>query len=330
VASRLPVYITRKIPGRGMEMLRREFGAVDINELDRPLAPEELEAEVAGRRAVLCMLHDRIDGHLLAAAADCQIFANYAVGCDNIDVAKATRRGILVSNTPGVLTDATADLAWTLLMAAARRVLEGDTLVRSGRWRGWKPTQMLGADLFGQTLGIVGAGRIGTAVAMRSRGWDMNVLYVDEQPNRKLEAELGATKVSLDILLRQSDFVSMHVPLTGKTREMIGVEEFAAMKESAIFVNTSRGAVLDENALVDALRNGDIAGAGLDVYAQEPRLAPALAEMENAVLLPHLGSATVRSRGRMSELAAGAIVSALRGDIAANVINPEAWTKRPK
>jgi len=324
------VYITRKIPGRGMEMLRREFGAVDINELDRPLAPEELEAEVAGRRAVLCMLHDRIDGHLLAAAADCQIFANYAVGCDNIDVAKATRRGILVSNTPGVLTDATADLAWTLLMAAARRVLEGDTLVRSGRWRGWKPTQMLGADLFGQTLGIVGAGRIGTAVAMRSRGWDMNVLYVDEQPNRKLEAELGATKVSLDILLRQSDFVSMHVPLTGKTREMIGVEEFAAMKESAIFVNTSRGAVLDENALVDALRNGDIAGAGLDVYAQEPRLAPALAEMENAVLLPHLGSATVRSRGRMSELAAGAIVSALRGDIAANVINPEAWTKRPK
>ncbi len=330
MASRLPVYITRKIPGRGMEMLRREFGAVDINELDRPLAPEELEAEVAGRRAVLCMLHDRIDGHLLAAAADCQIFANYAVGCDNIDVAKATRRGILVSNTPGVLTDATADLAWTLLMAAARRVLEGDTLVRSGRWRGWKPTQMLGADLFGQTLGIVGAGRIGTAVAMRSRGWDMNVLYVDEQPNRKLEAELGATKVSLDILLRQSDFVSMHVPLTGKTREMIGVEEFAAMKESAIFVNTSRGAVLDENALVDALRNGDIAGAGLDVYAQEPRLAPALAEMENAVLLPHLGSATVRSRGRMSELAAGAIVSALRGDIAANVINPEAWTKRPK
>lgn len=330
MATRSPVFVTRKIPGRGMELLRREFGAVDINELDRPLSPEELEGEVAGRRAVLCMLHDKVDGHLLAAAADCQIFANYAVGFDNVDVAKATRRGILVSNTPGVLTDATADLAWTLLMAAGRRVLEGDTLVRSGRWRGWKPTQLLGADLFGQTLGIVGAGRIGTAVAMRSRGWDMNVLYVDEQPNRKLEAELGATRVSLDILLRQSDFVSLHVSLNEKTRGMIGAGEFATMKDSAVLVNTSRGTVLDEAALVSALKSGQIAGAGLDVYAHEPRLPAGLAELENVVLLPHVGSATIRARGRMSELAAGAIVGALKGDIAPNVINPEAWTDRPK
>ncbi len=330
MASRSPVFVTRKMPGRGMELLRREFGNVDINELDRPLSPDELEREVAGRRAVLCMLHDKIDGHLLAAAADCQIFANYAVGFDNVDVAKATRRGILVSNTPAVLTDATADLAWTLLMAAGRRVLEGDTLVRSGRWRGWKPTQLLGADLYGQTLGIVGAGRIGTAVAMRSRGWDMNVLYVDEQPNRKLEAELGATRVNLDILLRQSDFVSLHVSLNDQTRGMIGAGEFAIMKDSAVLVNTSRGTVVDEAALVSALKSGQIAGAGLDVYAREPRLTAGLAELENAVLLPHLGSATIRSRGRMSELAAGAIVSALKGDIAPNVINPEAWTDRPK
>jgi lactate dehydrogenase-like 2-hydroxyacid dehydrogenase len=324
------VFITRKIPGRGLETLRRELGHVDINELDRSLTAEELQEQVAGRQAVLCMLSDRIDGPLLAAAADCKIFANYAVGYDNIDVAKATRRGILVANTPGVLTDATADLAWTLLLCAARRVLEGDTLVRSGRWRGWKPTELLGADLQGQTLGIVGAGRIGTGVAMRSRGWDMNVLYVDEEPNRKIEAEVGAHRVDLEVLLRQSDFVSVHLPLTDKTSGMIGAEQFQAMKETAVLVNTSRGQVIDEVALIEALRGGQIAAAGLDVYAREPRLAPGLADLDNVVLLPHLGSATVRARGRMSELAANAVIAALKGDIASNVVNPEAWTERPE
>jgi glyoxylate reductase len=330
LAARLPIYITRKIPGRGLELLRREFGDVEINSLDRSLNPDELEEAVAGRAAVMCMLSDRIDGHLLAAAADCKIFANYAVGYDNVDVAKATRRGILVSNTPGVLTDATADLAWTLLMAAARRVLEGDTLVRSGRWHGWCPTELLGADLQGQTLGVVGAGRIGTAVAMRSRGWDMNVLYVDHEPNRKIEAEVGATRVNLEVLVRQSDFVSLHLPLSEETRGLIGAGQFQAMKETAVLINTSRGAVIDEPALVEALRSGQIAAAGLDTYANEPRLAPGLADLDNVVLLPHLGSATVRARGRMSELAAGAIVSALKGDVAPNVVNPEAWTERPE
>ena len=330
MASRSPVFITRKIPGRGLEMLRREFGDVAMNDLGRQLAAEELEEEVAGRQAVICMLNDRIDGHLLAAAADCRIFANYAVGYENIDVAKATRRGILVANTPGVLTDATADLAWTLLMSAARRVLEGDTLVRSGLWRGWSATDLLGVDLQGQTLGIVGAGRIGTAVAMRSRGWDMNVLYVDVENNRKIEAELGATRVSLEVLLRQSDFVSLHVPLGDETVGMIGREQLGAMKDSSILINTSAGQVVDEVALVEALRTGEIAGAGLDVYAKEPRLAAGLAELDNVVLLPHVGSATVRARGRMSELCAGAVISALKGDIAPNVINPDAWTNRPK
>jgi lactate dehydrogenase-like 2-hydroxyacid dehydrogenase len=311
-------------------MLRREIGHVDINQLDRSLNPDELEAEVAGREAVICMLNDRVDGHLLAAAADCKVFANYAVGYDNIDVAKATRRGILVANTPGVLTDATADLAWTLLMAAGRRVLEGDMLVRSGRWRGWDPTELLGSDFHGQTLGIVGAGRIGTAVVMRSRGWDMNVLYVDTEPNRKIEAELGATRVDLEVLLRQSDFVSLHVPLDETTRNLIGPEQLQAMKETAVLVNTSRGQVIDEVALIDALKTGQIAAAGLDAYANEPRLSPGLAECENVILLPHLGSATVRARGRMSELCASAVGSALKGDIAPNVVNPEAWTQRPK
>ena len=324
MTSKSPVYVTRRIPGRGIEMLRREFGSVDMNEQDRPLRPEELEGEVVGRRAVLCTLSDRIDGPLLAAAADCEIFANYAVGYDNIDVAKATRRGILVANTPGVLTDATADLAWTLLMAAGRRVLEGDSLARSGRWTGWKPDLLLGADMVGRTLGIVGAGRIGTAVAMRSRGWDMNVLYADREPNRKLEAELSATRVPLDVLLGRSDFVTLHVALTDETRGLIGAEQLKLMKKSAVLVNTSRGPVLDEPALVEALREGRIAAVGLDVYVNEPRLAPGLAEMENAVLLPHLGSATVRARGKMSELAAGAIIGALKGEMPANVVNFEA------
>jgi len=328
LAVRSPIYITRQIPGRGLEMLRREFGDIEINQLNRSLNREELEAAVVGRQAVLCMLSDHVDGSLLAAAADCRIFANYAVGYDNIDVAKATRRGILVSHTPGVLTDATADLAWTLLMSASRRVLEGDTLARSGRWHGWSPTELLGADLQGQTLGIVGAGRIGTAVAMRSRGWDMNVLYVDREHNRKIEAEAGATRVNLEVLLRQSDFVSLHLPLTEETRGLIGAEQFQAMKESSVLVNTSRGKIIDEVALVEALRTGQIAAAGLDTYAREPRLAPGLADLDNVILLPHLGSATVRTRGRMSELAATAIIAALKGEIASNVVNPEAWTDR--
>lgn len=325
-----PVFVTRQMPGRGMEMLRREVGEVEVNPHDRPLTADELAEAVAGRRAVLTMLHDRIDGRILAAAADCVILANYAVGYDNIDVPKATRRGILVTNTPGVLTDAVADLTWTLLLAAARHVLPGDTLVRSGRWAGWKPGEYLGADLVGQTLGVVGAGRIGSAVARRARGWDMNVLYADPEPNFKLEAEQGASRVDLELLLRQSDFVTLHLPLSPQTRGLIGAAQLRAMKGSAVLVNTSRGPVLDENALVEALREGVIAAAGLDVYANEPRLAAGLAEMENVVLLPHLGSATVRTRGRMGEMAAAAIIAALRGEVPANAVNPEAWAERPK
>lgn len=330
MASRSPVFVTRKIPGRGLELLRREIGEVDINPHGRALTAGELAAEVAGRRAVLCLLSDRIDGAIIAAASDCEIFATFAVGYDNIDVAKASRRGILVANTPGVLTDATADLTWSLLLSAARRVVEGDSLVRSGRWTGWKPSELVGVDVAGATLGIVGAGRIGSAVALRSRGWGMSVLYCDEEPNHKLEAELGASRAELDVLLRQSDFVSLHVPLNEKTRNLIGAAQLASMKETAILVNTSRGQVVDEVALVEALRTGRIAGAGLDVYANEPRLAPGLAELDNVVLLPHLGSATVRTRGKMSELAANAIITTLRGGVPPNAVNPEARANREK
>jgi glyoxylate reductase len=309
-------------------MLHREFGEFDMNSRHRCLSQEELAAEVVGRRAVICMPNDHIDGGILAAAADCEIFANFSVDSDNIDVAKATRRGILVATTPGVLTHAVADLAWGLLLACSRRILEGDILVRSGRWRGWGPKVLLGADIYGQTLGIIGAGRVGTTVALRSRGWDMNVLYVDREPNRKLEAEVDATRVSLEVLLRQSDFVSLHVPCNEKTRRIIGTDQFAAMKDSAILINTSNGELVDEGALVEALKRGYIAGAGLDTPANEPRLAPGLGELDNVILTPHIGSATVRSRGMMSELVANAVVRALGGTVAPNVINPKAWSHR--
>ncbi len=309
-------------------MLRREFGEFDMNSRHRCLSQEELAAEVVGRRAVICMPNDQIDGGILAAAADCEIFANFSVDADNIDVAKATRRGILVATTPGVLTHAVADLAWGLLLACSRRILEGDMLVRSGRWRGWGPKVLLGADVYGQTLGIIGAGRVGTTVALRSRGWDMNVLYVDREANRKLEAEVDATRVSLEVLLRQSDFVSLHVPCNDQTRQIIGTDQFAAMKDSAILINTSNGELVDEGALVEALKRGYIAGAGLDTPANEPRLAPGLGELDNVMLTPHIGSATVRSRGMMSELVANAVVRALGGTVAPNVINPKAWSHR--
>jgi lactate dehydrogenase-like 2-hydroxyacid dehydrogenase len=310
-------------------MLRREFGEIDINPADRQMSPEELEKAVVGRRAVICMPADRIDGHILAAAADCRIFACYSLDCNNIDVAKATRRGILVSTTPGVATHASADMAWVLMMTAARHVLEGDTLVRSGRWRGWGPTDFVGRDLHGQTLGVVGAGRVGTAVALRARGWDMHVLYCDIDHNRKLEAEVDATRVNLDVLLRQSDFVTLHVPLTDKTRHMIGRAQLEAMKSSAVLINTAHGSIVDETALVEALRSGRPGAAGLDVYSDEPRLPAGLAELDNVVLTPGLSSATVLARGMMSELVAAAVISALRGDVASNVVNPEAGKPLP-
>jgi glyoxylate reductase len=272
-----------------------------------------LEAAAADADGIVCLLTERIDAGLLERAARLRVVGNVAVGVDNVDVAAATRRGVVVANTPDVLTDATADLAFALLLAAARRVCEGDRMIRAGAWTGWSPTQLLGADVWGRTLGIVGFGRIGKAVARRARGFDMRILHTRETP--------------LDVLLAESDFVSLHCPLTAETRGLIGARELGLMKRTAILVNTARGAVVDEAALAEALARGTIAGAGLDVFVDEPRVHPGLVAAPGAVLAPHIGSATVTARTRMVELAASAVAAVLAGKRPDNVVNPEALAR---
>jgi len=317
------VYVTREIPQAGLDMLRDACERVEINSEDRVLSREELLTAVQGRDGVLCLLTDTVDAAVLDAAKGCRVFANYAVGHNNIDVPAATARGIAVTNTPGVLTDATADLTWALLFATARRIPEGDRYTRAGRFRGWSPMLLLGGDISGRTLGIIGAGRIGTAVALRSRGFRMRVLYFDRAQNEALEQAVGAERADLERLLRESDFVSVHVSLDESTRHLIGARELGLMKPTAYLVNTSRGPVVDENALVAALRQRRIAGAGLDVFENEPALAPGLAELDNVVIPPHLGSATIATRTRMATLAATNLVAALRGERPPNIVNPE-------
>jgi len=317
------VFVTRPIPEAGLEILRREIGEFDMNSEDRVLSKKELIGQVGGRDGVLCLLTDAVDADVVAAAADCKVFANYAVGYDNIDIEAATRRGIAVTNTPGVLTDATADLTWALLMAAARRIVPADRFTRAGNFREWGPMLFLGADITGRTLGIVGAGRIGTAVARRSAGFRMRIIYTDIRPNETLENELGAEKTQLHVLLCEADFVCVHVPLSADTRHLLGAREFQMMKTSAVLVNTSRGPVIDEAALVAALRDGEIFGAGLDVFEDEPRLAPGLAELDNVVIPPHIGSATIATRNKMAEMAANNLVAVLKGRTPPNCVNPD-------
>jgi glyoxylate reductase len=285
---------------------------------------------VAARQGLLCLLSEIVDGELLdAAGSDLRGVAVMAVGHNNVDLAEATRRGILISNTPGVLTEATADLAWALIMAVSRRVCEGDRLVRAGRFGGWEPQMLLGADLVGKTLGIVGAGRIGTAVASRSRGWEMRVIYTDPRPNAGLDRDLGARRVDLETLCRESDIVSVHVPLADDTHRLFGAAQFALMKPTALFINTSRGPVHDEAALAAALRGGRLAGAGLDVYEKEPAIHPDLAGLDSAVLVPHIGSATRQTRDRMATMAADNVIAMISGARPPNLVNPEVWDRGP-
>jgi lactate dehydrogenase-like 2-hydroxyacid dehydrogenase len=317
------VYVTREIPRPGIDMLEDACSHVEVNPEDRVLSREELLAEVQGRDAVLCLLTDPVDAEVLDAADRAKIFANYAVGYDNIDVEAATERGVAVSNTPGVLTDATADLTWALLFAAARRIVEADQFTRAGKFQGWSPMLFLGGDISGQTLGIVGAGRIGTAVALRSRGFRMRVLYHDHTQNEALEQAVAAQRTDLETLLKESDFVCVHVSLDEESRHLIGADELALMKPTAYLVNTSRGPVIDEEALVEALREKRIAGAGVDVFEDEPELKPGLAELENVVVPPHLGSATIGTRTKMATLAAGNVVAMIKGKRPPNIVNPE-------
>ncbi|MCK4342609.1 MAG: D-glycerate dehydrogenase [Phycisphaerae bacterium] len=316
------VVITRRVPPPAVEMLAQAGFAVDLIDQDNPPTPEELLQRARGAAGLITMLSERIDAALLdAAGPDLRVVANFAVGFDNIDLAACTQRGVRATNTPGVLTDATADLAWTLILATARRVVEGDRLVRAGEWTGWAPMQYLGLQLSGATLGIVGAGRIGTAVGLRSSGFGLNVLYADEQPNRELEEQVGARRVELGQLIADADVLTLHVPLTSRTRHLIGAEQLAAMKPTAILINTARGPVVDEKALVEALRSGQIAAAGFDVYEHEPRLAPGLTELPNVVVLPHLGSATTATRRKMSQMTAENVIAVLTEQEPPNPVN---------
>jgi D-3-phosphoglycerate dehydrogenase len=321
------VYVTRPLPQPAIEMLKSECH-VDMNPEDTAVAQTELLEKVKGKDGILCLLTDTIDKQVIDTADRGKVFANFAVGYDNIDVKAATRRGILVTNTPGVLTDTTAELAWALVFAAARRTAEADRFTRDGRFVGWSPTLFLGQDITGKTLGVVGAGRIGTALAEKSRGFRMKILYHDVEPNTDFEKRTGGTYVSLETLLEQSDVISLHVPLTPATFHLIGREQLSKMKRTAILVNTSRGPVVDEQALAEALKNGQIAGAGLDVYEEEPKICPALLALDNVVLAPHIGSASVETRTKMALMAAENLLAALRGDIPENLVNPEALDRR--
>lgn len=322
------VFVTRRVPDEGLEPLRRANCRLRVRDADHAIARDELLERAAGVDALVTFLSDRVDDELLDAAGPAlRVVANFAVGYDNVDVAACSARGVAVANTPEVLTDATADFAWALLLAAARRLPEAQALAASGSWSGWQPLQLLGRDVAGRTLGVVGMGRIGRAVARRGRGFDMRVLYHNRSPDRDAERELGAEYRELDALLRESDFVSLHAPLTDATRHLIGARELAAMKPTAVLVNTARGPLVDEAALVDALQRGPagdgIFAAGLDVFEAEPRLHPQLAELPNAVLAPHLGSATEGARLGMARLCAEAVAAVLGGRRVDNLLNPE-------
>lgn len=319
------VLVTRPIPREGIQLLVGAGCAVEMRPQDRPLSRAELLAAVRGRDGVLCLLHDVIDREVFDAADQVRVFANYAVGYNNIDVAEATRRGVAVTNTPGVLTEATADLAFALLLAAARRICEGDRVMRSGAWEGWGPMQFHGVDVAGRILGICGAGRIGEAVARRGAGFGMKLLYYSRSAKPDWERQYGARRVEKPTLLAESDFISVHLPLTAQTRHFFDEAAFRAMKPTAVFVNTARGPIHDERALVRALREGWIRAAGLDVYENEPAMAEGLAQCENAVLAPHIGSATTATRAKMATMAATNLLAVLRGERPPNLVNPEIY-----
>lgn len=317
------VFVTAQIPDEGLELLQKDC-EVTLNEKAGVLAKQELIDGIGCGDGVLSMLSDAITEDVMGACANLRVIANYAVGYNNIDLAAATKRGIIVTNTPGVLTEATADLAWALLMDVARRVTEGDRMTREGKFTGWAPKLLLGYDVYGATLGIIGFGRIGQSVARRAKGFNMRVLYHQRnQAAQETEKELNADYVSLNELLKNSDFISLHCPLTTETKYLIGEKQISMMKPNAVLINTARGPVVDEKALVCALKEKRIFGAGFDVYENEPRLTDGLAQLENVVLAPHIGSASFGTRAKMSVMAAQSILDALSGRTPENVVNKD-------
>ncbi len=327
--ARPRVYVTRIIPQAGLDMVS-ECREAEIWQGETPPPRQVLLDKVKGVQGLLSLLTDPIDATVMdTAGLQLRVIANYAVGYDNIDVATATERGILVTNTPGVLTETTADFAFALLLAAARRVVEGMDYVRAGKWHSWGPVLLLGHDVHRTTLGIIGLGRIGSGMARRAQGFDMRVLTYDPHFSEDRGKALGAQRVDLDTLLAESDFVSVHVPLTPETHHMLGAEQFRKMKPSAILINTARGPVVDPDALYDALEHGDIAYAALDVTEPEPLPADhKLLALSNVIICPHMASASVATRTKMATMAAENLIAALKGEIPPNLVNPEALNRR--
>jgi glyoxylate reductase len=318
----------RVIPEAGLNLLREAARAGEI-ELEiwpheLPPNPDELAGLLQGATGALTLVSDRIDGAVLDAEPQLKVVSNYAVGYDNVDIPAATAHRVMVCNTPGVLTETTADMAWALLMAAGRRIVEASDYVRAGNWKTWGPTLLLGRDIHHATLGIIGLGRIGKEVAKRARGFDMEILAYDEYQDDAFAAEMGVTYVSLDELLKRSDFVTLHCALTPETYQLIGADELKKMNSTAVLINAARGPVVDTEALTDALRDGTIWAAGLDVTDPEPIPADhPLVFMENVVIAPHIASGSVDTRDRMAIIAATNLLQALRGERPTHLVNPE-------
>ncbi len=323
------VYVSRKLSGNALERLKEQC-EVEVNPNPRPPSREEFAKAVAGKDAIISLLTDKIDASVFDAAGNSlKIVSNYAVGFDNVDLATATSRGIIVTNTPGVLTEAVAEHAIALMLAIARKIPQSDKYVRSGFYSGWSPDLFLGTQLEGKTFGIVGLGRIGFSAARRAHsGFGMKIMYSDPKQNAEFEKEFGAKFASLEEILKECDFVSLHVPLLPSTRHLIGEEQLNSMKPTAYLINTSRGPIVDEQALYKALKSNKIAGAALDVFESEPALYPGLSDLQNVVLTPHTASATIEARSAMADLAVDNILAVLRGEKPQALANPEAWEKR--
>ncbi len=322
--SKPQLFITRRLPDAGLKILEQHF-CVEVWPEYAPPPREVLHNRIRKADALVSLLSDKIDAEMIQAGTSLKIISQYAVGYDNIDIKEASSRGIYVTNTPDVLTDASADFSWALLMAVARRVVEADNYVRSGSWQvAWHPTMLTGKDVSGSTIGIIGTGRIGQAMARRAKGFSMRILYCSQTAKDDFAKETGAERVDLETLLRESDFVSLHVPLTEKTRNLINADKLQLMKPGAYLINNSRGPVVDEQALCEALQNKCLAGAGLDVFAREP-ISPdnPLLKLHNVVLAPHISSAGIATREKMAVMVAGNLSDFFAGRRPRNLVNPE-------
>ena len=319
----MKIFITRKIPKKGIELLLSKGYEVDINQYDKSLSTKEIIKELKNKDGLISLLTDNIDEEIINSEPKLKMIANYAVGFNNIDIETATKKRIPVSNTPDVLTDTTAEMAWALLFSVSRRIVEGDKFTREGKFRGWDPMLMLGQDISNKTLGIIGTGRIGTSFGLKSKGFKMNILYFDEKRNEILEKALNAKKVGKSELIKKSDFISIHLPLNKSTFHFIGPKELKNMKNNAILINTSRGAIIDEEALAKALKENWIFGAGLDVYENEPVLNSKLLVLNNIIIQPHSASATFKTRSNMAIIAAKNMIEGLNGKIPTNCVNKQ-------